>query len=51
MQHEDIRIETERLILRVPRIEDFERYAEMLGDEETVATIAESCCPETAESA
>ncbi len=25
-------LETERLILRVPRIEDFERYAEMLAD-------------------
>lgn len=29
----DIRIETERLILRQPRIEDFERYAELLGNE------------------
>jgi RimJ/RimL family protein N-acetyltransferase len=27
-------IETERLVLRVPRIEDFERYAEMHADEE-----------------
>ena len=26
-------IETERLVLRVPRIEDFERYAELLADE------------------
>lgn len=29
-----IRIETERLLLRVPQIEDFERYAELLADEE-----------------
>lgn len=28
----DIRIETERLILRPPRIEDFERFAELLAD-------------------
>jgi len=35
----DIRIETERLILRVPRVEDFERYAELLGDEEAARYI------------
>ena len=35
----DIRIETERLVLRLPRIEDFDRYAEMLGDEETARFI------------
>ena len=29
----DTRIETERLLLRVPRPEDFARYAELLGDE------------------
>jgi RimJ/RimL family protein N-acetyltransferase len=29
----DPRLETQRLILRLPRIEDFERYAEMLADE------------------
>lgn len=29
----DVQLETSRLILRVPRIEDFERYAEMLADE------------------
>ena len=29
----EVQLETERLILRVPRIEDFERYAEMLADE------------------
>ncbi|MFZ5636834.1 MAG: GNAT family N-acetyltransferase [Pseudomonadota bacterium] len=28
-----IQLETERLILRVPRIEDFERYAGFFGDE------------------
>lgn len=30
----DIRIETQRLILRPPRIEDFDRYAELLADED-----------------
>lgn len=33
MANDDIRIETERLVLRIPRIEDFERYAELLADE------------------
>jgi RimJ/RimL family protein N-acetyltransferase len=32
-------IETERLILRIPRIEDFDRYAEMLADEEAARHI------------
>lgn len=32
MNSTDIRIETGRLILRPPRIGDFERYAELLGD-------------------
>jgi RimJ/RimL family protein N-acetyltransferase len=32
-------LETARLILRVPRLEDFERYAEMLGDEEAARYI------------
>jgi RimJ/RimL family protein N-acetyltransferase len=36
---DDVRIETERLILRQPRIEDFERYAELLGDEEAARHI------------
>ena len=31
----DIRIETPRLILRIPQIGDFERYAEMFADEST----------------
>lgn len=35
----DIRIETERLLLRVPAIEDFDRYADMLGDEENARYI------------
>ncbi|GAA3919728.1 GNAT family N-acetyltransferase [Luteimonas lutimaris] len=35
----DIRIETERLLLRVPRIEDFDGYAELLGDEEVARYI------------
>jgi RimJ/RimL family protein N-acetyltransferase len=29
----DIQLETERLILRLPRMEDFERFAEMFADE------------------
>ena len=29
----EVQLETERLILRLPRIEDFDRYAEMLADE------------------
>lgn len=29
----EVQLETERLILRLPRVEDFERYAEMLADE------------------
>ena len=28
----DIHIETERLVLRPPRIEDFDRFAELLAD-------------------
>ena len=32
-------IETERLILRQPRFEDFEPWAEMMGDEETARYI------------
>jgi RimJ/RimL family protein N-acetyltransferase len=34
MNPTDSRIETARLVLRPPRIEDFERYARMLADEE-----------------
>jgi RimJ/RimL family protein N-acetyltransferase len=34
MNPPDIRIETARLVLRPPRIEDFERYAQMLADED-----------------
>ena len=33
------RIETERLVLRLPRIEDFERYAELHADEEAARHI------------
>jgi len=29
----DVQLETERLILRLPRIEDFERYADLMADE------------------
>lgn len=34
MSGESIRIETERLILRLPKLEDFEAYAELMADEE-----------------
>jgi len=34
MKHEDIRIETERLFLRLPRAEDFDAYAETYADAE-----------------
>ncbi|HTA65910.1 MAG TPA: GNAT family N-acetyltransferase [Xanthomonadaceae bacterium] len=34
MQLNDIHIETERLVLRLPRREDFDAYAEVYGDEE-----------------
>lgn len=36
MKIEDVRIETERLVLRLPRIEDFERYAELHASEEAM---------------
>lgn len=36
MSATDIQIETERLILRLPRIEDFDRYAELHADEEAM---------------
>lgn len=35
----DLRIETERLVLRLPRIEDFERYSELQGDEDAARWI------------
>lgn len=35
----DIRLETERLILRMPRMQDFERYAEMLADQDAARYI------------
>lgn len=34
MNLSDLRIETERLVLRVPSAEDFDAYAELLADEE-----------------
>lgn len=37
--HSNPRIETDRLILRLPRAEDFERYAELLGDPEAARYI------------
>ncbi|HZH43112.1 MAG TPA: GNAT family N-acetyltransferase [Lysobacter sp.] len=36
---DEIRLETERLVLRVPRAEDFDRFAELLGDEEAARHI------------
>lgn len=39
MNPNDIHLETERLILRLPRIEDFDGYAELLGDEEAARHI------------
>jgi RimJ/RimL family protein N-acetyltransferase len=36
---ENLRIETERLILRPPQREDFDGYAELIGDEETARFI------------
>ena len=35
----DPRIETQRLVLRVPRIEDFERYAELQAHEQATRYI------------
>jgi len=35
----DLRIETGRLLLRPPRIEDFDGYAELLGDEDAARHI------------
>jgi RimJ/RimL family protein N-acetyltransferase len=35
----DVRLETERLLLRVPEIGDFERYAELLGNEDAARYI------------
>ncbi|MEO5625531.1 MAG: GNAT family N-acetyltransferase [Dokdonella sp.] len=39
MSHNDIRIETERLILRLPQRDDFDTYADMHADEEAVRHI------------
>ena len=39
MQLSDIRLETQRLLLRVPQAGDFERYAEVLGDEDAARYI------------
>ena len=35
----DLRIETERLVLRLPQAGDFERYAELQADEEAARWI------------
>jgi RimJ/RimL family protein N-acetyltransferase len=35
----DPRLETERLVLRLPRLEDFDGYAELVGDEEAARYI------------
>lgn len=42
MNHSDLRLETGRLVLRPPRIEDFEGYAELLADEEAARFIGGS---------
>jgi RimJ/RimL family protein N-acetyltransferase len=39
MDISDLRIETRRLVLRVPKIEDFDRYAELQADEDAVRFI------------
>jgi RimJ/RimL family protein N-acetyltransferase len=39
MALDGIRIETERLVLRVPRIGDFDRFAELLADEDAARHI------------
>jgi len=39
MAPSDIRLETERLLLRLPRIEDFDRYAELYAHEEATRHI------------
>lgn len=39
MRLPDIQLETDRLLLRLPRIEDFDAYAGMIGDEETARYI------------
>jgi RimJ/RimL family protein N-acetyltransferase len=39
MQLQDVRIETDRLILRLPQREDFDAYAEMMADEDTARWI------------
>ncbi|MGY0652415.1 GNAT family N-acetyltransferase [Luteimonas sp. A537] len=39
MSQADIRLETQRLVLRVPRFEDFDRFAELIGDEQAARHI------------
>lgn len=39
MLNPDIHLETERLLLRVPQLEDFDAFAEMIGDEEAARYI------------
>ena len=39
MSVHDVRIETERLVLRVPRIGDFDRFAELIADEDAARHI------------
>ena len=34
MPFSDIRIDTERLTLRLPQVADFDRYAELMADED-----------------
>ena len=39
MSVHEVRIETRRLVLRVPRIEDFDRFAELIADEDAARHI------------
>ena len=38
----EIRLETDRLILRLPERGDFDAYAQMVGDEETARLVKKS---------
>src|SRR3546814_12446204 len=43
MNPTDIRIETERLLLRPPRIEDFDGFAELQGDRSEERRVGKEC--------
>jgi RimJ/RimL family protein N-acetyltransferase len=44
MQPPTVHIETERLVLRLPQLSDFDGYAEMMEDEDTARYIGGSMC-------